>query len=267
MRRLSLGAFLCVGLFLVANAQTPTVELPRNFRNAAPDPRAASASAIVLAIFSENEIYVNGIPTTKDSLGSKIDQLTKGKGDQDRIVYLAAGASVNYGVVADTLAALREPGVGRIGLMVDAADSPGTPKIFQTEIPLPFKRTDDVHKLKPNPLTLVAAISSDRRLTLNHDSAPEPGQLCFDSLKQGLETDPVRLQHWLECLFANRTRQHAYAVGLETRTDLPMASRIEKTVFVKGARSLNYVDILRVIDAVQGAGSHPIGLQIDDLPK
>jgi biopolymer transport protein ExbD len=73
------------------------------------------------------------------------------------------------------------------------------------------------------------------------------------------------LQRWLECLFENRTRQRAYAVGMETRADLPLAQRIEKTVFVKGTLSLKYADVLRVIDAVKGAGAHPVGLQIDDL--
>jgi biopolymer transport protein ExbD len=52
---------------------------------------------------------------------------------------------------------------------------------------------------------------------------------------------------------------------METRADLSLAQRIEKTVFVKGALSLKYVDVLRVIDAVKGSGAHPVGLQIDDL--
>jgi len=53
----------------------------------------------------------------------------------------------------------------------------------------------------------------------------------------------------------------------ETRADLPLAQRIEKTVFVKGTLSLKYIDVLRVIDAVKGSGAHPVGLQIDGLPE
>ena len=42
--------------------------------------------------------------------------------------------------------------------------------------------------------------------------------------------------------------------------------RIEKTVFVKAPRALKYGDVVKVIDAIKGAGANPVGLQVDDLP-
>jgi biopolymer transport protein ExbD len=54
---------------------------------------------------------------------------------------------------------------------------------------------------------------------------------------------------------------------METRTDLPESQRIEKTVFVKAPRSVKYGDVVKVIDAIKGAGANPVGLQVDDLPQ
>jgi biopolymer transport protein ExbD len=54
---------------------------------------------------------------------------------------------------------------------------------------------------------------------------------------------------------------------METRSDLPEEERIEKTVFVKAPRSLHYGDVVKVIDAIKGAGANPVGLQVDDLPQ
>jgi biopolymer transport protein ExbD len=68
-------------------------------------------------------------------------------------------------------------------------------------------------------------------------------------------------------LFQQRKDTRAYKVGMETRTDLPDSERIEKTVFVKAPRSVKYGDVVKVIDAIKGAGANPVGLQVDDLPQ
>jgi biopolymer transport protein ExbD len=54
---------------------------------------------------------------------------------------------------------------------------------------------------------------------------------------------------------------------MELRTDLPESQRIEKTVFIKAPRSVKYGDVVKVIDAIKGAGASPVGLQVDDLPN
>jgi biopolymer transport protein ExbD len=53
---------------------------------------------------------------------------------------------------------------------------------------------------------------------------------------------------------------------MENRTDLKDEDRIEKTVFVKAPRAAKYGDVVKVIDAIKGAGANPVGLQVDDLP-
>ena len=69
-----------------------------------------------------------------------------------------------------------------------------------------------------------------------------------------------------EQTFQQRKEQHAYKVGMETATNIPEDQRIEKTVFVKAPRALKYGDVVKVIDAIKGAGASPVGLQVDDLP-
>ena len=41
--------------------------------------------------------------------------------------------------------------------------------------------------------------------------------------------------------------------------------KIEKTVFIKAPRSMDYGSVAKVIDAVKISGADPISLQIDDL--
>jgi biopolymer transport protein ExbD len=108
--------------------------------------------------------------------------------------------------------------------------------------------------LKPNPLTVVVSISNDVQLKLNQDSI-------------GSVNDTAPLSQKLLQLFQQRKDTRAYKPGMETRTDLPEGDRIEKTVFVKAPRSAKYGDVVKVIDAIKGAGANPVGLQVDDLPQ
>jgi biopolymer transport protein ExbD len=107
--------------------------------------------------------------------------------------------------------------------------------------------------LKPNPLTLVVTISPDLQLKLNQDD-------------MGSVNDPTALSQRLQAVFQQRKEQRAYKVGMEARTDMKDDERIEKTVFVKAPRATKYGDVVKVIDAIKGAGASPVGLQVDDLP-
>jgi len=108
--------------------------------------------------------------------------------------------------------------------------------------------------IKPNPLTLVVTIDKDLKLKLNTDDV-------------GSVNDTGTLSSKLAAIFQDRRVNHAYEPGKETRVDLPEEERIAKAVFVKAPRSLPYGEVVKVIDAIKGAGGSPIGLQIDDLPQ
>ena len=130
--------------------------------------------------------------------------------------------------------------------------TPLKPSRFKADIPSQRDPNEDVSKLKPNPLTLVVSISTDLQLKLNQDV-------------MGSVNDPGALSAKLQQTFEQRREQKAYKVGMES-SNLPEEQKIEKTVFVKAPRALHYGDVVKVIDAIKGAGANPVGLQVDDLP-
>jgi biopolymer transport protein ExbD len=138
-------------------------------------------------------------------------------------------------------------------LIIFMVVTPLKPSSFKADIPTQRDPNEDVSKLKPNPLTLVVSITQDLQIKLNQ----EP---------MGSVNDTSALAAKLQQTFSQRREQHAYKVGMETATNTPEDQRIEKTVFVKAPRALRYGEVVKVIDAIKGAGASPVGLQVDDLP-
>jgi len=138
-------------------------------------------------------------------------------------------------------------------LIIFMVVTPLKPSRFKADIPTQRDPTENIQNLKPNPLTLVVSISTDLQIKLNQDA-------------MGSVNDPSALAAKLQQVFQQRKEQRAYKVGMESRSDVPEDQRIEKTVFVKAPRALHYGDVVKVIDAIKGAGASPVGLQVDDLP-
>ena len=131
--------------------------------------------------------------------------------------------------------------------------TPLKPSRFKADIPTQRDPNEQTQNLKPNPLTLVVSITPDLQVKLNQDA-------------MGSVNDTTALAAKLQQTFQQRKEQHAYKVGMETATNVSEDQRIEKTVFVKAPRALHYGDVVKVIDAIKGAGANPVGLQVDDLP-
>jgi biopolymer transport protein ExbD len=138
-------------------------------------------------------------------------------------------------------------------LIIFMVVTPLKPSRFKADIPTQRDPNEDLSKLKPNPLTLVVSISPDLQIKLNQDSL-------------GSVNDTAPLAQKLAQTFKERKDQRAYKIGMENRQDLKEDDRIEKTVFVKAPRAAKYGDVVKVIDAIKGAGASPVGLQVDDLP-
>ena len=139
-------------------------------------------------------------------------------------------------------------------LIIFMVITPLKPSRFQADIPTQRDPNEDLSQLKPNPLTLVVSIASDLQLKLNQDN-------------MGSVNDTAPLSSRLRQVFQQRKEQRAYKPGMETRVDVPEEDRIEKTVFIKAPRGMRYEDVVKVIDAIKGAGANPVGLQVDDLPQ
>jgi biopolymer transport protein ExbD len=129
---------------------------------------------------------------------------------------------------------------------------PLNPARFMAQVPSE-PPTEPLHRLTPNPYTLVVSIEPDRTLKLNHDT------------DMGTLDDMSKLTTKLASVFHERTLNRAYRYDMMDRFDLPEDVRVEKTVFIKGPRHLPYGEVAKVIDGLKGAGASPIGLQLDEL--
>lgn len=99
------------------------------------------------------------------------------------------------------------------------------------------------------PLALVVTVDHDRRLGLNTGS--------FAASVDEPEAIVVRLKE----IFLQREINRAYASNLDAAGN----PQIEKTVFIKAPRGLDYGSVARVVDAVKSSGANPVGLQLDGL--
>src|SRR5262245_33617367 len=135
-------------------------------------------------------------------------------------------------------------------LIIFMVVTPLKPARFETKLPSP----PDDKPLPPNPWTLVVSIDADRKLKLNG--------LTED---MGTIDDMGKLSAKLVDTFNERIRNHSWRWEMMTRSDLRDDLRIEKTVFIKAPRSIDYGEAAKVVDGLKGAGAAPIGLQLDDL--
>jgi biopolymer transport protein ExbD len=129
-------------------------------------------------------------------------------------------------------------------LIIFMVVTPMKPSAFQAKIPAEPTRDAGV---EPPPLALVVVVNPDSSLRLNKDSLP------------GSVDDSKALIEKLTSIFDQRTRNMAFA---EPDGSAP---HIEKTVFIKAPRGLDYGSVAKVVDAVKVAGASPVSLQIDDL--
>ncbi len=135
-------------------------------------------------------------------------------------------------------------------LIIFMVITPIKPTDFKTRIPNEPNRNDPAIA---NPLTLVVALHSNAQLRLN------------DEGEYGNVQSPENLIKRLIEIFDERSKNGTFSQNLIDRNDLTYEQKIEKTVFIKAPRSMDYGSVAKVVDAVKVAGAEPISLQIDDL--
>lgn len=101
--------------------------------------------------------------------------------------------------------------------------------------------------------TLVVTLNRDFSLKLNREDASASVQ------------DRENLTKKLAGIFQQRLENRNFAPEKEFNNDLSDAQKVQKTVFIKAPRSIDYGSVAKVIDAVKISGAEPISLQIDDL--
>ena len=147
----------------------------------------------------------------------------------------AAKPNINVTPLIDVLLVL---------LIIFMVISPVKPTDFKTKIPQKPEqggKTDD--------RMLIVALHSDFSISLNNEK------------HLGTTAEPEKLIARLSQVFRER------AENAELARDLTNGEKIEKTVFVKAPRGIEYGSVAKLIDAVKISGAEPISLQIDDLER
>ena len=128
-------------------------------------------------------------------------------------------------------------------LIIFMVITPLKPSRFEAKVPAEPKDQQNVN-VKPNPLTLVVAISKETKgITLNNEPF-------------GDVSDTDKLNTKLREIFKERENNGVFREN---------TNEVEKTIFIKSPKTVRYGDVVKVIDAAKAAGASPIGLQIDDL--
>jgi len=239
----------------------PFISLPRDMKNA--DPDRAMKTRHKIWIPSNEEVYVDDerIATAKSAsqLEGKVEEFLKQPANLNQIVYIAAATNADWGTIVSVLNGARKKGVTQIGLVVDGNNR--QKKRFLVQIPAAPDPNEDVSRLKPDPLLLAVVLDLDQFRLISAET-PYPGVL-----KQGPSGAGEEVADALAKVFQKRKEQHVYKSGAESRSDLPEEDRIAKSVVIKSSRTCPYMNVIKVIDAVKGAGANPIILQLDDLPN
>jgi biopolymer transport protein ExbD len=235
-----------------------TVKLPENVKYADHDSDIDKESSMILTLASDNKLYLkqkNNIPDkaeraenmiTREELPEKLKKFSEVMTPDKKIVYLKADTNASYDNVLQIFDVIRKAEISRVGLVVIGEKNEDDPyqtysARFSVKLPAPIDKANKV--VRPNPLTLVAMLETDGRLTLNNEDT-------------GMISDRKRLENKLTEVFKDREARGVLREG---------TNEVEKTVFLKVSKSSKYGDFIKLVEAVRGAGAEPVGIQIDDL--
>ena len=231
------------------------VNLPANVEYADSDSDIEKESSMVLTLTADNKLYDRqkkgaegtGSVITREELPEKLAQFFETKTPDKRIVYLKADSDTPYENVLQVFDSIRKADIDKVGLVVIGKkdeDDPYqiSPEMFEVRLPAPLDETSSA-EVKPNPLTLVAALDKEGRLKLNGEG-------------MGTIGDSKNLETKLSEVFNERENNGVFREG---------TNEIEKTIFVKVSKSSKYRDFIKLVQAVRAAGARPIGIQIDEI--
>jgi biopolymer transport protein ExbD len=195
---------------------------------------------VIVAISSNNDIFLNSEKTAKDEITEKINRLMDAKEIYDEIVYIKADFNANYGSVVEIMKLGRAAMVDDYGIIVGTAETGDASVSGALNIKIPLE-TDSEEDSKPYPYALIVAPGKDGKITLNKKTFT-----------------PEALAAKLQQTFLERKQKRIYRLG---------SREVEKTVFIVAPLSAKYGDVVNIIKIVKSTGAFPIGLGIDDLPK
>jgi biopolymer transport protein ExbD/biopolymer transport protein TolR len=141
-------------------------------------------------------------------------------------------------------------------LIIFMVVTPLKPKRFKTLVPEPPTNEPQTNVTAASRLLRVDI--DGNKLKLYHDKGGTMGADDVGTIDPE-HADTTALSTMLNGILSRRDTEGPY------RVDQPGIP--DKTVFVKAPKSAPYGEVVKVIDAIKGAGGDPVGLQVDSLEK
>ncbi len=91
------------------------VDLPE----ATAKPLDSEKEHLVITINKDQQVYINDVVATVESLGEKLSKILQGRSDRD--VYLKADKNIPYGIVVQVMAEIKGAGVEQLGMITEPA--------------------------------------------------------------------------------------------------------------------------------------------------
>jgi biopolymer transport protein ExbD len=135
-------------------------------------------------------------------------------------------------------------------LIIFMVVTPLKPSSFKTRVPSERK---NIKVVGNDPYTLVVSVATDSALSLNNEA------------NLGTTDDPDQLIERLKHVFDQRIANGNVSAIFGNDPDRTTTDKIERTVFIKAPKNIDFGSVARVVDAVKLAGAYPISLQIDHL--
>ena len=236
--------------------------VPFGYKNAEVDPTINKETDLVIFLPGSDQIMLRDIESvTVDmkTLGESVRAYADGKPEFEKAIYIAARYDIDAAFLDQVLNELRKQDINTVRLLISSAerrkDSYGNEGIYHRsmgDIPAPDRvfevaiRTKVLVGAKPNPLTLLVRLGSDRKPNLNNESYADEDKLSSTLAEAFKSREQIGV-------FRENTNEVEKTVLFQIDEKSP-----DSTITYK------YVDLLRLIDAFKGAGASPIVLTDKD---
>ena len=91
-----------------------------NLPQVSAEPLDTKEQQLIITIDKANQIFINDFQTTLDTLQIKLVKILEGRKDPE--VYVKADKNIVYGTVVQVMAAIRNAGVEKVGMVTEPAD-------------------------------------------------------------------------------------------------------------------------------------------------